>query len=85
MSEKTEFTPGQFRRGTLAPGELRFEVREWKVGRNTLYEPYDKVTASVPGAIPGYGIVKHTNTTREAAEDECTRLEEFHKQPGVTR
>lgn len=62
----------------LAPGEVRFVVKERKTGRNTTYLVYDLARGSYPGAVPGFGVVQG-QSTRSAAEALAKDLEAHFK------
>lgn len=66
----------------MRPGEQRFIVHERKQGRNTTFMVYDRARASYPAILAGFGRVQQTAATKEEAEAEAQRLEEYYTKGG---
>lgn len=65
--------------------EKRFVSKGRKEGRHEVWLAYDVMTASFPGAIPGFGMVR-AQDTEEQCKVLCAQLAEFHAgKPGVGR
>lgn len=72
------------RKRPLAQGEQRFVTKVRKQGRHVTWMPFDVLTDSYPGAIPGFGSVPGFET-EAACEAMCARLEQFFAGRGAVR